>query len=149
MKTYSLKPSEVKRKWYVLDASEAPLGRVSTQAATLLLGKGKPGVTAHVDGGDFVIIVNAAGLVVTGNKVKDKDYFRHSGFPGGLYKRTLGETMQIDPTKVLHHSIRGMLPDNKLRDARLKRLKIYAGADHNHSAQTPQTLSLTRKGKVK
>jgi large subunit ribosomal protein L13 len=141
MKTYSLKPTEVKRKWYVLDASEAPLGRLSTQAATLLLGKGKPTVTSHVDGGDFVIIVNAEKLVVTGNKVKDKDYFRHSGFPG--------EQMELDPVKIVEHSIRGMLPVNKLRDARLKRLKIYAGADHNHSAQTPETLSLSRKGKVK
>jgi large subunit ribosomal protein L13 len=148
MKTYSIKPREVSRKWYVLDASQAPLGRLSTQAASLLLGKGKPTVTAHIDGGDFVIIVNAEKLVVTGNKVKDKDYFRHSGFPGGLYKRTLGEQMGLDPVKVIEHSIRGMLPLNKLRDQRLKRLKIYAGAEHNHSAQTPKTISLSRKGKV-
>ena len=148
MKTFSLKPKDVSRKWYVLDASEVPLGRLSTQAATLLLGKGKPSVTSHIDGGDFVIIVNAEKLKVTGNKVKDKDYFRHSGFPGGLYKRTLGEQMVLDPIKVVEHSIRGMLPVNKLRDARLKRLKIYAGADHNHSAQTPETISLNRKGKV-
>ena len=149
MKTYSLKPKEVSRKWYVLDASEAPLGRLSTQAASLLLGKGKPTVSAHIDGGDFVIVINAAKLVVTGNKVEDKDYFRHSGYPGGLYRRTLGEQMQIDPVKVVHHSVRGMLPDNKLRDQRLKRLKIYAGTEHNHSAQTPENISLNRKGKKK
>ena len=147
MKTYSLKPSEISREWFVLDASQAPLGRLSTQAASLLLGKGKPSVTAHIDGGDFVIIVNAGKLVVTGNKTADKDYYRHSGFPGGLYKRTLTEQLQLDPVKIIERSIRGMLPDNKLREGRLKRLKIYTGSEHQHSAQTPKNLLLTRKGK--
>ncbi|MGA3150185.1 MAG: 50S ribosomal protein L13 [Candidatus Saccharimonadales bacterium] len=149
MKSYSLKPKEITRKWYVLDASQASLGRVSTQAARLLLGKDKPSITAHMDGGDFVIIINASRLVVTGNKIDGKHYYRHSGFPGGLYRRTLDEQMKLDPTKVIRDSIRGMLPNNKLLDGRLKRLKVYAGSEHNHSAQTPETLSLNRKGEMK
>ncbi len=149
MKTYSLKPKEINRKWYVLDATEAPLGRVSTQAASLLLGKGKPGVSDHIDNGDFVIIINAEKLVVTGNKREDKTYYRHSGFPGGLSQRSLNEQIERDFTKVFRGSIRGMLPDNKLRDDRLKRLKIYGGPEHQHAAQTPKNVSLSRKGKVK
>jgi len=148
MKTYSLKPSEISRKWYVLDASKAPLGRLSTQAASLLIGKGKPGVTAHIDNGDFVVVINAEKMVISGNKPAGKDYYRHSGFPSGLHKRTLNEQMQLNPVKVVENSIRGMLPVNKLRDGRLKRLKIYAGGEHRHNAQNPQNLSLTRKGKV-
>ena|SRR5581483_5681763 len=148
MKTHSLKPAEVSRKWYILDAFKTPLGRLSTQAASLLIGKGKPNTSAHIDNGDFVIVINASNVLVTGNKPLDKNYYRHSGFPGGLHKRTLTEQLQKDPTKIVEKSIRGMLPVNKLRDGRLKRLKIYAGAEHKHSAQTPQELSLSRKGKV-
>ena len=148
MKTYSLKPADVSRKWYVLDASKTPLGRLSTQAASLLIGKGKPSTSAHIDNGDFVVVVNAESLLVTGNKATAKKYYRHSGFPGGLSERSLTEQMQLDPTKVIADSIRGMLPVNKLRDGRLKRLKIYAGAEHRHSAQNPQELSVNRKGKV-
>jgi len=146
MKTYSAKPSDVTRMWYVLDASEAPLGRLSTKAATLLTGKGKPQFTQHIDCGDYVIIVNADKLVVTGNKMKDKKYYRHSGYPGGLKEATLADKMAKDSTEAIVHAIRGMLPVNKLRDERLKRLKVYAGPEHNHSAQTPQTLSL-KEGK--
>ena len=142
MKTYSIKKAEITRKWYVLDASEAPLGRVSTVAASLLIGKGKPTVTAHMDGGDFVIIVNAQNLVVTGKKLENKTYYRHSGFPGGIYKKTLQEIMDKDPSEALQHAIRGMLPVNKLRDGRLARLKIYNDDVHNHSAQKPETLNL-------
>lgn len=142
MKTYSQKPTEVSRKWYVLDASSAPFGRVATTAASLLLGKGKPTITPHTDGGDFVIVINAANLVATGGKHDKKIYYRHSGFPGGLYSRTLAEQQSLDPTKAIYKAVRGMLPDNKLRPGRLERLKIYAGPVHNHNAQQPKTVSV-------
>jgi large subunit ribosomal protein L13 len=144
MKTFSAKPTDINRKWYVLDASELPLGRLATKAASLLLGKGKPTITPHMDGGDYVIIINSASLVVTGNKARDKKYYRHSGFPGGLYTRSLSEQMERDPNKVIFDAIRGMLPVNKLRDGRLARLKIYADDQHNHNAQKPQILSLKK-----
>ena len=143
MKTYSAKPTDVTRAWYVLDASKTPLGRLSTVAARLLLGKDKPSFTHHIDVGDYVIVINAGSLIVTGNKMADKTYFRHSGFPGGLYSRTMNE---MDPTKVIEHSIRGMLPVNKLRKARLARLKIYSDDQHNHNAQNPMQFDIKRKG---
>ncbi|MFA5003978.1 MAG: 50S ribosomal protein L13 [Candidatus Saccharimonadales bacterium] len=141
-KTYSAKPSDVTRKWYVIDASEATLGRVATRVATLLTGKGKPQFTAHIDCGDFVVITNAADLRVTGDKLEKKMYYRHSGYPGGLREDTLQNVMDKDPTRAIYEAVRGMLPVNKLRDERLKRLKIYADADHKHEAQKPITLSL-------
>lgn len=141
-KTYSQKQSEVTRKWYVIDASEAPLGRLATTAASLLIGKGKPSVTAHVDGGDYVVVINADKLVVTGGKEQKKIYYRHSNFPGGLKSATLAEVKEKDSTRAVIQAIRGMLPVNKLRDDRLARLKVYAGADHNHNAQQPEALSL-------
>lgn len=144
MKTYSAKPTDVTRKWYVIDASQAPLGRVATVAATLLTGKGKPQFTKHIDCGDYVIIVNAENLVVTGNKLEDKTYYRHSGFPGGLTATTLSAQMVKDPTVPVMKAIRGMLPVNKLRDARLARLKIYAGTEHNHEAQKPEVLNVSK-----
>lgn len=144
MKTYSQKPAEVSRKWYVLDASQASLGRVATVAARLLIGKDKPTLTAHVDGGDHVIIINADNLVVTGKKVEDKIYYNHSGFPGGLRERQLKD---MASGEALQRAIRGMLPVNKLRDGRLSRLKIYGGAEHNHSAQTPEAYDLTKGSK--
>jgi large subunit ribosomal protein L13 len=147
MKTFSMKPADVTRKWYILDASEIPLGRLATKAASLLLGKGKPTVTSHVDGGDYVIVINSAQLVVTGKKQTDKKYHRHSGFPGGLYTRTLSEQMERDPNKVIFNAVRGMLPVNKLRDGRLARLKIYADDQHNHAPQKPETLSLKKGNK--
>jgi large subunit ribosomal protein L13 len=142
MKTYSAKPQDVTRQWYVIDASVVPLGRMSTVAARLLLGKDKPMFTHHIDCGDFVIIINAENLVVTGKKLEDKIYYRHSGFPGGLRSRTLKEQIDKDPAQAVFKAIRGMLPVNKLRDERLKRLKIYAGAEHNHEAQKPKTLNV-------
>lgn len=142
MKTYSAKPSDVTRKWYVLDASEANLGRVATQAASLLIGKGKPQFTSHIDCGDFVVIVNTDNLQVTGAKMTDKMYYRHSGYPGGLTETQLKDVMEKDSTKVLYEAVRGMLPVNKLRDGRLARLKLYAGEEHNHAAQKPENLSL-------
>lgn len=142
MKTYSAKPSEVERKWYVIDASELPLGRLSTEVAQLLTGKKKPMFTQHIDCGDYVVVVNADKLIVTGNKLEDKMYYKHSNYPGGLRETTLKYEMDKDPTKVIFQSVRGMLPVNKLRDGRLARLKIYAGAEHEHAAQKPKTISL-------
>jgi large subunit ribosomal protein L13 len=147
MKTYSIKPKEIKREWYILDASETPLGRLATTAASLLLGKGKPTITPHMDGGDYVVVINSANLVVTGNKAKDKIYYRHSGFPGGIYSRTLTEQLEKNPNKVIFDAVRGMLPVNKLRDGRLARLKIYTDDQHNHAAQKPKTLSLKKGNK--
>lgn len=143
MKTYSVKPAEITRKWYVIDASKAPLGRISTHAAKLLTGKDKPQFSKHIDCGDYVIVINADKLVVTGNKLEDKKYYSHSGFPGGLTTITLGAQLQKDATVPVIKAIRGMLPVNKLRDARLARLKVYAGSDHNHQAQQPVNYELS------
>lgn len=145
MKTYSLKPKDINRVWYVLDASEVPLGRLATTAASLLLGKGKSTITPHIDGGDYVIVINSGALVVTGAKRTDKNYYRHSGFPGGLYKRTLQEQLERDPNQVIFKAVRGMLPVNKLRDGRLARLKLYVDDNHQHAPQKPVTLSLKPK----
>lgn len=142
MKTYSAKPADVKRSWYVLDASEAPLGRVATLAATLLIGKGKPQFTKHIDCGDYVIIINSSQTVVTGAKANQKTYYHHSHFPGGLKETSFAEKMTKDPTFAITQAIRGMLPVNKLRDDRLKRLKVYAGAEHQHEAQKPEVISV-------
>lgn len=142
MKTYSAKPTDVTRKWYVIDAAEAPLGRIATVVATLLTGKGKTQFTHHIDCGDFVVIVNAENLVVTGNKLEDKKYYRYSGFPSGLTTTALRDQLEKDPTKPIYKAVRGMLPVNKLRAERLKRLKIYAGLEHNHEAQKPEKLSV-------
>lgn len=146
MKTFSAKPTDVTRSWYVLDASEVPLGRLATRAAKLLTGKDKPQFTKHIDTGDYVIVVNADNLVVTGDKLNKKRYYRHSGFPGGLKEATLKEVIDNDSTRAVIHAIRGMLPVNKLRDARLARLKVYAGAEHNHEAQKPVKVSV-KEGK--
>lgn len=143
MKTYSAKPTDITRTWHVLDASKTPVGRLSTVAARLLIGKDKPSFTHHIDVGDYVIVINASSLVATGNKMSDKTYYRHSGFPGGLYKKTMDE---MDPISVIEHSIRGMLPVNKLRKARLARLKVYADDQHNHNAQNPVKFDIKRKG---
>jgi len=136
-RTKSQKPSEVTRKWYVIDASSQTLGRTSTAAARLLHGKHKTSYTPHVDGGDYVIVINADKLKVTGNKMDSKIYYRHSGYPGSTKSRTLSEQIERDATKVIEMSVRGMLPANKLRPAKLARLKVYLGADHEHTAQKP------------
>ncbi len=137
MKTYSQKPAEVTRKWVLIDASQAPLGRVATTIAKYLIGKYKPTYTAHIDGGDYVVVINADKLVVTGNKLEDKKYYHHSGFPGGIKERTLQEQLNRDSTKVIYDAVRGMLPKNKLVDGRVQRLKVYPGAEHGHAAQAP------------
>lgn len=147
MKTYSAKPAEVTRTWYVLDASEVPLGRLSTVAAQLLTGKGKPMFTPHIDCGDYVIVVNADLLVTTGQKDLKKVYYRHTGFPGGIKSANLADKKAKNSATVVEHAIRGMLPVNKLRKGRLARLKVYAGSEHQHEAQKPEQLSL-KKGKA-
>ena len=146
MKTYSAKPSDISRSWYVVDASELPLGRLATEVARLLMGKSKPMYAHHIDTGDNVIIINSDRLVVTGKKLEDKKYYKHSHYPGGLTESNMKFELEKDSTKVVYSAVRGMLPVNKLRDERLKRLKIYKSAEHNHSAQQPTTLSLTKKG---
>jgi large subunit ribosomal protein L13 len=145
MKTYSAKPQDVTRAWHIIDASEAPLGRISTQAAKLLIGKEKTIFTKHIDCGDFVVIINADKLVVTGKKLEDKMYYRHSQYPGGLKSASLKEVMDKDSRKAVYSAIRGMLPVNKLRPARLARLKIYPGAEHNHEAQKPVKVQIKER----
>lgn len=141
-KTYSAKPADVSRVWYQVDASELPLGRLATQVAQLLTGKGKPQFTQHIDCGDYVVVTNAAQLVVTGKKMNDKIYYKYSGYPSGLRERTLAEQLEKDPTEVIISAVRGMLPVNKLRDGRLKRLKVYPSAEHQNEAQKPKVISL-------
>ena len=145
MKTYSAKPADITRQWYVIDASEAPLGRVATKIATLLTGKGKPQFTKHIDCGDFVVVINAANIVTTGDKLNKKVYYRHSGYPSGLTETVLADKLAKDPTSPITLAVRGMLPVNRLRDERLKRLKVYAGAEHQHAAQKPISISVKDK----
>ncbi len=147
MKTYSAKPKEVNRQWYVIDASEDSLGRVSTATAKLLLGKNKPMFTHHIDCGDYVVIINASSLKVTGNKLEQKRYYRHSGYPGGLHSRSLKEQLDRDPAVAINHAVKGMLPNNKLLAQRLNRLKVYPGEDHQHAAQKPIPFSI-KKGET-
>jgi large subunit ribosomal protein L13 len=144
MKTFSAKPSDVDRKWYVVDATDATLGRVSTFVAQLLLGKTKTTFTKHIDVGDYVIVINSDKLIVTGNKLEDKMYYKHSGYPGGLTETKLKDKLAVDSTIVIRRSIRGMLPVNKLRDARLERLKIYKDENHNHDAQKPLKIKVEK-----
>lgn len=142
MKTYSAKPGEIVRQWYVVDAEGQTLGRLATRVADTLRGKGKPQYTPHTDTGDFVVIVNAEKVAVTGKKLDQKLYHRHSGYPGGLTSRTLREQLDRRPTDVLRKAVKGMLPKNKLASAQLGKLKIYAGPDHPHEAQAPKPLKL-------
>ena len=142
MSTYSAKPTDVTRQWLIIDASTAPLGRVASETAKLLMGKGKPQFTKHIDCGDYVIIINASKTVVTGDKMKKKTYYKHSGYPGGLKEASLEEKMDKDATFAITHAIRGMLPANKLRATRLARLKVYADDIHNHSAQSPKLINI-------
>jgi large subunit ribosomal protein L13 len=140
VKTYTAKPGEIERQWYVVDAEAKTLGRLATQIADVLRGKGKPAYTPHVDTGDFVIVVNAEKVHVTGQKLDQKIYYRHSGYPGGLRERTLREQLERRPEEVLRKAVKGMLPKNKLASAQLRKLKIYAGPDHPHAAQNPEPL---------
>jgi large subunit ribosomal protein L13 len=141
-KTYNAKPGEITREWYLVDASGQTLGRLASRIAETLRGKGKPQYTPHVDTGDFVIVVNADKIAVTGNKLDQKRYYRHSGYPGGLRSRTLREQLERRPTEVLRAAVKGMLPKNRLAARQLTKLKIYAGPDHPHDAQAPKELPL-------
>jgi large subunit ribosomal protein L13 len=142
MKTYNAKPGEIERRWYVVDADGKNLGRLATQIADTLRGKTKPQYTPHVDTGDFVIVVNAEKIAVTGKKLDEKVYYRHSGYPGGLKQRTLREQLERRPTEVLRMAVKGMLPKNRLAARQLTKLKIYAGPEHPHDAQAPKPLEV-------
>lgn len=141
-KTYSQKPSEVTRRWILIDASSAPLGRVSTEIAKYLIGKYKPNYTPHIDGGDYVVVINAKDTVVTGDKETGKIYYRHSGFPGGIKDATLKEVREKFPERIIENAVKGMLPKNKLAAERMKRLRIFAGGEHTHAAQTPEKVEV-------
>lgn len=141
-KTYSQKPSEVSRKWVVIDASSAPLGRVAVVIAKYLTGKYKPSYTPHIDGGDYVVVINAAQTVVTGDKEEAKVYYRHTGFPGGIKSATLKEVRSKKPEAIITAAVKGMLPKNKLAAERMKRLRVFEGAEHNHTAQAPEKVEV-------
>jgi large subunit ribosomal protein L13 len=142
MKTYSAKPAEVEHNWWVVDAKGQTLGRLASRIATILRGKHKPIYTPHIDTGDYVIVVNAEQITVTGDKLDSKVYYRHSGYPGGLRERTLREQLEKFPERPIEAAVKGMLPKNSLGRAMLKKLKVYAGPEHPHSAQQPKTLEL-------
>jgi large subunit ribosomal protein L13 len=141
-KTWNAKPGEVAREWYVVDADGQTLGRLATRIADALRGKNKPQYTPHVDTGDFVVVVNAEKVAVTGKKLDEKRYYRHSGYPGGLRSRTLREQLDRRPEEVLRKAVKGMLPRNRLARRQLTKLKIYAGPEHPHEAQAPKPLKV-------
>jgi large subunit ribosomal protein L13 len=138
VKTYSAKPGEVQRNWWVVDADGKNLGRLASEIAVVLRGKNKPQFTPHTDTGDFVVVVNAEKIAVTGNKMSSKMYYRHSGYPGGLKAESLGRLIERRPTEVLRKAVKGMLPKNRLAAQQLGKLKIYAGPKHPHAAQKPE-----------
>ncbi len=142
MKTYVANANDRERNWYVVDAAGKNLGRLSTQIADALRGKRKPTYTPHVDTGDFVVVINAEQISVTGNKRAEKRYYRHSGYPGGLKSRTLAEMLERRPEEVIRIAVKGMLPKNRLARKQLTKLKVYAGPDHPHAAQQPQVLEI-------
>lgn len=141
-KTFSQKPADVNREWFLIDATEAPLGRIATIIADKLIGKNKPTYTPHVDGGDYVVVINAKELVVTGDKETGKVYYRHSGFPGGIKDATLKEVREKFPERIIEAAVKGMLPKNKLSPERLARLRVFEGAEHTHAAQTPKKIEV-------
>ena len=142
MKTFSAKPLEVTRKWYLIDANGATLGRLATEAANILRGKNKPQYTPHVDTGDFVIVINADKVTVTGKKETDKMYRSHSGYPGGFKEISFKDLMERTPEKAIEKAVRGMLPHNTLGDEQFQKLKVYAGSQHPHAAQKPEIYTL-------
>jgi large subunit ribosomal protein L13 len=146
--TLSAKPGTVDRQWWIVDAEGQNLGRLASVIAETLAGKRSPWYTRHCDTGDFVVVVNAEKVAVTGNKLRDKKYWRHSGYPGGIRSRSLGEQLERRPEEVLRKAVRGMLPKNSLGRAQLTKLKIYAGTEHPHAAQQPKPLRLTRVAEV-
>lgn len=142
LKTYTAKPETTDRNWLLVDAKDRRLGRLATGIADALRGKIKPQYTPNIDTGDFVVVVNAAKIAVTGNKMEDKIYYRHTGYPGGLKQRTLAEMLAKKPEEVLRLAVKGMMPKNRLARAQLKKLKIYPGPEHPHAAQKPQEIKL-------
>src|SRR6201994_1235076 len=144
MKTYVAKPSDRERNWLIVEANGQTLGRLATQIADALRGKRKPTYTPHIDTGDFVIVVNAEKISVTGNKLRDKRYYRHSGYPGGLRSRSLGDMLERRPEEVIRLAVKGMLPRNRLARKQLTKLKVYAGPDHRHAAQQPQPMEISQ-----
>ena len=142
MSSYIAKPETVERKWYVIDADGVVLGRLASQVALMLRGKHKPEFARHMDNGDFIVVVNCEKIKVTGTKMAHKNYYRHSGWVGGLKTTSLGDMLASKPERVLMAAVRGMLPKNRLGRAMLKKLKIYAGPEHPHTAQNPQPLTL-------
>ena len=140
MKTYSVKASDIEHQWHVIDASGKILGKLATQTASLLMGKHKPMLSRNLDNGDFVVVINAEKIRVTGNKIKQKIYYSHSGYPGGLKSISLGKLVQTKPTRVIEHAVKGMLPHNRLGTSMLKKLKVYAGDTHPHLAQVGTSL---------
>lgn len=144
MRTYSPKAGDVQRSWYVIDATDVVLGRLASQAATLLRGKHKPTFAPHIDGGDFVIIINADKVALSGNKREDKRAYRHSGYPGGLRSITYGELLATDSAKAVTKAVAGMLPKTTLARQQLTKLKVYPGAEHPHAAQQPVPFEITQ-----
>ena len=140
MKTFSQKNAEIKREWFIIDASTLPLGKLAVVIADKLMGKSKVTYTPHVDNGDYVVVINAKNIQVTGNKMVDKKYYRHSGFPGGLKELRLEEVIEKDPTYVIKEAVKGMMPKNKLAADRLARLRVFNGAEHTHTAQNPKEI---------
>lgn len=140
IKTYSPKPSEITHDWYIIDAEGKTLGRLATLVATYLLGKHKVQFSPHLDCGDNIVIINASKISVTGNKLEDKKYYRHSGYPGGIKETSLAELLARNPASALEKAITGMLPKNRLTDDRLRRLKVYPGVEHPHAPQSPKKL---------
>ena len=140
MKTYSQKGSEIKHEWWIIDASTMPLGKLAVIIADKLMGKSKVTYTPHIDNGDYVVVINAKDLVVTGDKMVQKKYYRHSGFPGGLTELKLEEVIEKNPAVAINAAVKGMLPKNKLTAERMKRLRVFDGADHAHTAQNPKEI---------
>jgi len=140
MKTYSQKASEINREWWLVDASTMPLGKLAVIIADKLMGKSKITYTPHIDNGDYVVVINAKNIVVTGDKMLQKKYYHHSGFPGGLRELRLEEVIEKDPSKAIEAAVKGMLPKNKLSAERMKRLRVFDGAEHAHAAQNPKEI---------
>ncbi|MBQ6414588.1 50S ribosomal protein L13 [Candidatus Saccharibacteria bacterium] len=140
MKTYSQKASEIKREWWVIDASSLPLGKLAVVIADKLMGKSKVTYTPHIDNGDYVVVTNAKNLVVTGEKMIQKKYYRHSGYPGGIKELKLEEVIEKDPSRAIREAVKGMLPKNKLMADRMKRLRVFESNEHDHEAQTPKAI---------
>ncbi len=142
MKTYIAKPQEVEKKWYIIDAENKVLGHMATKIADKLRGKDKPIFAPHMDCGDFIVVINAGKIKLTGNKEEKKVYSKHSGYPGGYREIKAGRLLELKPTKLLEFAVRGMLPKNRLRNELMKKLKLYAGSDHPHEAQKPEVLEV-------